>query len=150
MTCARRSVRLSGLMFLTAALLAGTSATAAPARAVGPDWAIARAAFASARPLALDESVFFACSATWGLWSEAVEGGKVKVPAGALPPQLLEPKASETAADWGLYMIDSDEAFDEHKAAEQRLAPELARVLAGDARAVRTWFARLGTCKVPG
>lgn len=142
--------RLTGLMLLSGAVLAGTAATAAPKRAKGPDWAVARTAFASAPPLDLDEGVFFACSATWGLWNEAVEGGKVKVPAGALPPQLLEPKAGETAADWGLYMIDSDEAFALHQATEKRLAPELKRVLAGDITAVRSWFARLGTCKVPG
>lgn len=143
------AARFTGLLMLSALALAGTVVVAAPKRAKGPDWAAARTAFASAPALELDESVFFACSATWGLWGEALDSGKVKVPAGALQPQLVDPKAGETAADWGLYLIDSDEAFELHKATEQRLAPELARVLAGDAKAARTWFARLGTCKVP-
>ncbi len=143
------AVRLTGLLVLAVLALAGTAATAAPKGAKGPDWAAARTAFASAPALELDESVFFACSATWGLWSEALDNGKANVPTGALPPQLLDPKAGETAADWGLYLIDSDEAFELHKATEQRLAPELARVLAGDVKAARTWFARLGTCKLP-
>ena len=143
-----RRARPARLLMLAAALL-GTAATAASARAKGPDWAIARTAFAGAPVLELDESLFFVCSATWSLWGGAVAGGKAKVPAGALPPQLLEPKASDTAADWSLYLIDSDEASQLHKAMETQLAPELKRVLAGDAKAVRTWFARLGTCKVP-
>lgn len=136
-------------LFVAAVPLGGEAAQAAPKRAKGPDWAIASTAFTSAPALELDESLFFACSATWGLWSGALEGGKVKVPAAALPPQVLEPKASDTAADWGLYLIDSDEALALHNAMEKQLAPELKRVLAGDAKAVRTWFARLGTCKVP-
>ena len=97
----------------------------------------------------VDEAAFFACSASWGLWSEAMEAGKVAVPTAALPPALLDPKAGETAADWGIYLIDSDEALELHKAVERQLAPELARVLAGDAKAARSWFTRLGTCKVP-
>lgn len=144
-----RVARLAGLLMLAAAALTGTAATAAPKRAKDPDWALARTAFASAPPLELDENLLFACSATWNLWMQALEGGTVKVPAGALPPQLLEPRASETAADWGLYLIDSDEAFEAHQLAEKQLAPELARVRAGDAKAVRAWFTRLGTCKVP-
>ena len=88
----------SGLMFIFLIALAGTVALAAPKRAKGPDWAAARTAFASAPALELDESVFFACSATWGLWGEALDSGRVKVPAGALPPQLVDPKAGETAA----------------------------------------------------
>lgn len=139
---------LTGLLMLAAALT-GTAATAAPKPAQGPDWALARTAFAGAPPLELDENLLFACSATWNLWMQALEGGTVKVPAGALPPQLLGSKASDTAADWGLYLIDSDKAFEAHKLAEKQLTPELTRARAGDAKATRAWFTRLGTCKVP-
>lgn len=143
------AARLTGLLVLAALALTGPAALAAQKRAAGPDWAVARSAFASAPPLGLDEAAFFACSASWGLWSEALEAGKVTVPAAALPPALLDPKAGETAADWGIYLIDSDEAFELHQTVQRQLAPELKRVLAGDAKAARSWFARLGTCKVP-
>lgn len=141
------ATRLTALLVLTALALSGTAAMARSGK--GPDWVAARSAFESAPPLGLDEAAFFACSASWGLWSEALEAGKVAVPTAALPPALLDPKAGETAADWGIYLIDSDEALELHKAVERQLAPELARVLAGDAKAARSWFARLGTCKVP-
>ena len=129
---------VSWLLALAAAL-----AYAAPAAAAS------RLGAAASRNALLAAWVLHGALLVWGLWGEALDSGKVKVPAGALPPQLVDPKAGETAADWGLYLIDSDEAFELHKATEQRLTPELARVLAGDAKAARTWFARLGTCKVP-
>lgn len=145
------ATRVTALLVLTALALSGTaSGTAAMARpGKGPDWAAARGAFESAPPLGLDEAAFFACSASWGLWSEALEAGKVAVPAAALPPALLDPKAGETAADWGIYLIDSDEALELHKTVQRQLAPELTRALAGDTKAARSWFTRLGTCKVP-